>query len=311
MPCSQTKPLARKTPGNSFCAHISNFIMSKGFVARYTKLEKRLCRWSWSWLFLWLWLLWWSWSWSWSLSWSRLCSSCLALFSGGLGSSIGFRFGLSNLFPSRTCRSMLPCTDSKMTGDIPSCSQAFKRACFASFKASSERRSTLLSRIKSACLSCLFASKLAPKSLSEIVVASETQMTLSRCTLSMSSICCSVARTGSGSQTPEVSMITTSIVERLFFKRAANFPARSSLISQQTQPFVRETTRSSSTWPFMRAPSTSMLPYSLTNTAARNPSLFLKMWFTKVVFPAPRKPVMRQIGIPGRSADNLVKSDAV
>mmetsp|Transcript_36368 Transcript_36368/g.100181 ORF Transcript_36368/g.100181 Transcript_36368/m.100181 type:complete len:393 (+) Transcript_36368:130-1308(+) len=289
-PLTQMRPFARRTPAGGSSAQRSNLIMSKGFAALYAKVEKRE------------WCPLWSCGWAGAGTLDMPAGSKRRLFLGGAS---------RQCTPQSAVRSAPARTVGKMAGGgRKPCSSHNDRSfrSVLSADAASARRSTLLSSTTSACASCRLASALPPSSVSPSVVASTTQMTASRCTWSMSSTCCSVVSTGSGSQTPEVSIMTTSMLSRRAPRSLDSCTARSSLISQHTQPLVRVITRSSSTRLRTNAPSTSMLPYSLMKTAALRPWLLAKMWFTSVVFPAPKKPVIRQMGIPGRTEPRRASS---
>jgi hypothetical protein len=66
------------------------------------------------------------------------------------------------------------------------------------------------------------------------------------------------------------------------------------LSEQQMQPFASSTMSSSRET--MSSPSMPISPSSLTMTAVRNPCALVRMCFTSVVFPLPRKPVMTVTG---------------
>src|SRR4051794_28739538 len=65
---------------------------------------------------------------------------------------------------------------------------------------------------------------------------------------------------------------------------------RSPLSEQQMQPLLNSTM--SPSVETIRAPSMLTSPNSLTRTAVFSPRWLVRMWFTRVVLPLPRKPVM-------------------
>src|SRR6201996_3246772 len=86
---------------------------------------------------------------------------------------------------------------------------------------------------------------------------------------------------------------------------------KSSATVQHRQPLVNSTMASSgqlaSAQPFKMSPSMPRSPNSLTSTASRRPSGFSIRCRTKVVLPAPRKPVMMVTGV--FSIDMISSSD--
>ena len=101
-----------------------------------------------------------------------------------------------------------------------------------------------------------------------------------------------VAATGMGSEMPVDSI--TSWSNRFCRASAPTASTRSSRSVQQIQPLVSSTSfssvRSRCPCPAMSAASMLTSLMSLTITATRLPSRFARMWFSSVVFPAPRKP---------------------
>mmetsp|Transcript_5763 Transcript_5763/g.10309 ORF Transcript_5763/g.10309 Transcript_5763/m.10309 type:complete len:211 (-) Transcript_5763:56-688(-) len=196
--------------------------------------------------------------------------------------------------------------------DARKCLSRAASACTARLEATPPRRSHLFRRTTSLCAICALAvsSSLrmaAPSGSAESWskdAASTTEITVSRWVAkARSSKHSRVASTGPGSQIPLVSMATKSSSLACLLRTLLSWPARSALTSQHMQPLSSVTTLASSRAPCQRTrlPSMSTAPNSLTKTTARSPSRLRRMWFSNVVFPAPRKPVRRHTGSPGRS----------
>mmetsp|Transcript_19886 Transcript_19886/g.59330 ORF Transcript_19886/g.59330 Transcript_19886/m.59330 type:complete len:298 (-) Transcript_19886:1315-2208(-) len=168
--------------------------------------------------------------------------------------------------------------------------------------ASSGTKSHLLRINRSAKATCSTASFSAPSGFSSsrccttcfastnVMMPSSVQNSLT------SSSTKNVCATGAGSANPVVSITMASNL-RPFSLRLASFfntSTRSWRTVQQMQPFIISMTSSSVSvlsFGFMRASSIPTSPNSFSITAIFLPCWAVKMWFSSVVLPEPRKPV--------------------
>mmetsp|Transcript_109266 Transcript_109266/g.309119 ORF Transcript_109266/g.309119 Transcript_109266/m.309119 type:complete len:367 (-) Transcript_109266:8-1108(-) len=182
-----------------------------------------------------------------------------------------------------------------------------RSSAWTSSRYSGETRSVLFRRIRSAKATCSTASLTTPFGFSSLrcsmqCLASTTVSTPSRtmwlCTKSSAKNVCA---TGAGSARPVVSMMMPS--------RGLPLPAvclwsffsptmRSPRTVQQMQPLFISMMFSSVTLLFVLSSASSIpiSPNSFSMTAIRLPWFSSRMWFSSVVLPAPRKPVMMVVG---------------
>mmetsp|Transcript_66148 Transcript_66148/g.187863 ORF Transcript_66148/g.187863 Transcript_66148/m.187863 type:complete len:240 (-) Transcript_66148:1398-2117(-) len=172
-----------------------------------------------------------------------------------------------------------------------------------SARCASSARSHLLSKIRSAKAICSTASFSTPSGFSSSR-CSMTCLASTRVRIPSSAMCCctkssakKVCATGAGSASPVVSMRMASslrplvVVLRTRFRRPL---IRSPRTVQQMHPLLISTM--SSSWamlsPLTSASSMPTSPNSFSMTAMRLPWFSRRMWFSRVVLPLPRKPVM-------------------
>ncbi len=178
------------------------------------------------------------------------------------------------------------------------------RSAAASWSSNSSSSGASWSRAGSARRAASTSSGSAAKRPAETAAASTTATTPSTVVRERTSGQAKACTSGFGNARPEVSMMIWSGGSGRS-RSACMVGRKSSATVQQMHPLASSTI-SSSSQPSMpqarsRSPSMPRSPNSLTTIARRRPAAFSSRWRTRLVLPAPRKPVTTVAGIFGLS----------